>query len=143
MKDLTKAEALAFLMSKPRTGKLASVRQDGRPHIAPIWFIVDGDDLIFTTWYATVKAANLRADQRVSLCVDDDTPPYAFVIIEGVAHVQETPDPATMLHWTTALARRYMGDALAESYGKRNAVVGEWLIRLTPTKIVAKSGISD
>lgn len=48
-----------------------------------------------------------------------------------------------MLHWATAIARRYMGDALAESYGKLNAVAGEWLIRLTTTKIVAKSGISD
>lgn len=143
MKAMSQAEITQFLMSKPRTGKLATVRPDGRPHIAPIWFTVDGDDLIFTTWHTTVKAANLKADQRVSLCVDDDTPPYAFVIIEGVAQVQETPDPAEMLRWTTALARRYMGDAVAEAYGKRNAVPGEWLIRLTPTKIVAQSGISD
>lgn len=143
MKDISSEAYRQFLMGKPRTGKLASVRADGRPHVAPIWFVLDGEDVIFTTWHTTVKAANLKFSSLLSLCVDDDTPPYAFVIIEGEAHFQETPDPTEMLHWTTAIARRYMGDDLAESYGKRNAVAGEWLIRLKPTKIVAKTGISD
>ncbi len=36
-----------------------------------------------------------------------------------------------------------MGEAQAEDYGKRNAVPGELLIRVTPTKVLARSGISD
>src|SRR6187455_3531301 len=83
MQEMSPAQYRAFLLERPRTAKLATVRADGRPHVAPIWFDLDGDMLVFTTWHTTVKAANLRRDPRVSLCIDDDMPPYAFVIVEG------------------------------------------------------------
>jgi PPOX class probable F420-dependent enzyme len=143
MRDMSTAEYQQFMTEEPRTGKLATVGKDGRPHVTPIWFIMDGTDLLFTTWHTSVKAGNLRREQRVSLCVDDDVPPYAYVIVEGTVQVQETPDPTTMLHWATEIARRYLGDALAETYGKRNGVPGEWLVRLIPSKIIAKIGIAD
>ncbi len=99
MKSMSKEETRAFLLEKPRTAKLASVRADGRPHVAPIWFTLDGDDLIFTTWHTTVKAANLHNNPRVAICVDDDAPPYAFVLIEGTARVEA--HAKDLLHWTT------------------------------------------
>ncbi|NMC78083.1 MAG: PPOX class F420-dependent oxidoreductase [Chloroflexi bacterium] len=138
---MSKEETQAFLLEKPRTAKLASVRADGRPHVAPIWFTLDGDDLIFTTWHTTVKAANLHNNPRVAICVDDDAPPYAFVLIEGTAKVEA--HAKDLLHWATRLAERYMGKEQAESFGERNAVEGELLVRVTPTKIIAQSGIAD
>jgi hypothetical protein len=75
MRNLTTAEALAFLTARPRSAKLATVRADGRPHVAPVWFALDGEVIVFTTWRTTVKAANLRRDPRVALCIDDDAPP--------------------------------------------------------------------
>jgi nitroimidazol reductase NimA-like FMN-containing flavoprotein (pyridoxamine 5'-phosphate oxidase superfamily) len=54
------AEQQAFLLEGTRTGKLATVRKDGRLHVVPIWFVLDGDTLVFTTGEASVKAANLR-----------------------------------------------------------------------------------
>ncbi|MCI0711165.1 MAG: PPOX class F420-dependent oxidoreductase [Chloroflexi bacterium] len=144
MRDMTPHERLNFLMSIPaRTGKLASVRPDGRPHVTPIWYTVDGDDLIFTTWHEAVKAANLIHDNRVSLCVDDERPPFAYVIIEGKVDIQREPEPDRMLHWTMEIASRYMGADKAEQFGKRNAVEGEWLLRIKPTKIIARTGIAD
>jgi PPOX class probable F420-dependent enzyme len=134
-------ECRNFLLSGTRTGKLATVRTDGRPHIAPVWFELDGDTIIFTTWHATVKAANMRRDPRVCLCVDDDTPPFAYAQIEGT--VQMTAEPAALLYWATRIAGRYMGAALAETYGKRNGVAGEMLVRLTPTKILFQQNIAD
>lgn len=142
MKKMTPDEYRHFLLDTPRPAKLATVRADGRPHVAPIWFDLDGDALMFTTWHTTVKAANLKHDARVCLCVDDDKPPYAFAIIEGTAEFL-TPTPEELLYWATRLARRYMGDEKAESFGKRNGVEGEHLIRVTPTKIVTEKNISD
>ena len=143
MRNMSPEEYQHFMMGTARTGKLASVREDGRPHVAPIWFILEGEDIIFTTWHESVKASNLKHDARVSLCVDEEAPPFSFVIIEGVAEYNETPDPDAMLKYTTQLAGRYMGDDLAEQYGKRNAVEGEWLIRIKPNKVLAKAGIAD
>jgi hypothetical protein len=141
MQTMTSEERNAFLLAGTRTGKLATVRSDGRPHIAPIWFDLDGDTLIFTTWHTTVKAANIHRDPRISICVDDDAPPFAFVIIEGTAEFIN--DAEQLRNWATRIARRYMGDDLAEAYGKRNAVPGELLVRVTPQHVIAQKGIAD
>ena len=141
MRTLTNAEARAFLLDRPRTAKLATVRADGRPHVAPVWFDLDGETIVFTTWHATVKAANIRHDPRVCLCVDDDRPPFSFVIIEGTATLVDDLDALRI--WATRIAGRYMGQNLAASYGQRNGVPGELLVRVTPTRIVAQANIAD
>lgn len=141
MEEMTPAERRAFLQAGGRTGKLATVRPDGRPHVTPIWFVLDGDDIIFTTWHETVKAANLEHDPRAAFVVDDQEPPFAYVLVEGVVEIVK--EAADMLEWSTRLAGRYMGADLAESFGRRNAVPGEWLIRLRPTQFVAQRGIAD
>ncbi len=141
MQKMTPEERRHFLLDTPRTAKVATVRPDGTPHVAPVWFILDGDDVIFTTWHTTVKAHNLAENNHVAISVDDDHPPYAFVLIEGEAEVDKhAPD---LLKWTTALARRYFGDDLADEYGRRNAVEGEYLVRVHPTKFIAQKGIAD
>jgi PPOX class probable F420-dependent enzyme len=141
MEEMTREEYKRFLLENHRTGKLATVRGDGRPHVVPIWYDLDGDSLVFTTWHEAVKAVNMRRDPRVSVCVDDENPPFAFVLIEGIARLEmNAPDLA---YWATRIAGRYMGAELGETYGKRNAVEGELLVKVTPTKIVARKGIAD
>jgi PPOX class probable F420-dependent enzyme len=132
---MTDEQARAFLVEGSRTGKLATSRADGRPHVAPIWFVLDGDDLVFMTGADTVKGRTLRRDPRAALTVDLEEPPYAFVMVEGSVTISE--DLEEMLPLSIAIARRYVGDAEAEQYGRRNAVPGELLVRLRPDKIVA------
>lgn len=142
MKTMSPDEIRRFLLDTPRTGKVATVREDGRPHVAPVWFTLDGDDVIFTTWETTVKAKNIRRDGRVAIAVDDEAPPFSFVVIEGEAEILH-PTPEEMLRWTTEIAGRYMGADKADSYGKRNAVPGELLIRVRPTNILSKKGMAE
>ncbi len=140
MQNMTPEEIKDFLTRQLHTGKLASVRKDGRPHVAPVWFVLDGDDLLFTTWHTTVKSADLHRDPRVAICVDDEKPPYTYVLIEGTATITEkAPD---LLYWATRIAQKYMGEELGQSYGKRNAVDGELLVRVTPTRIIAQKEIA-
>lgn len=140
MKKMTRDECLAFLVARPRTGKLATVRPDGRPHVAPVWFDLDGDQIVFTTWQTTAKAANLRHSPWVSFCIDDEAPPFAFVKIDGTAEFSN--DLAELRRWATRIAGRYMGDALAETYGTRNAVPGELLVRVTPVSIIGQDDVA-
>ncbi len=141
MEKMTAEERREFLSQGTRTAKLTTVRKDGSPHIAPVWFVLNGDEIIFTTGEDTVKGQNLAHDPRIALCVDDETPPFAFVIIEGTVKLQSNaPD---LLYWATQIAQRYMGPALAEAYGLRNAVPGEYLVRVISEKIIARKGISD
>ncbi len=141
MQKMDARETREFLLQGPRTAKFATVREDGRPHVTPVWFDLDGDDIILTAWHTTVKAANLRRDPRVCICVDDDRPPFAYVIIDGL--VSFDPDMEHLAYWATRIAGRYMGADLAESFGKRNAVAGELLLRVKPVKVIARKGISD
>jgi PPOX class probable F420-dependent enzyme len=140
MPEMTADEYKSFLTNGTRTAKAATVRKDGRPHVAPIWFVLDGDDLVFTTTRTSVKGQAILRDGRVSLCVDDEEPPYAFALIEGMATTTE--DAEDLLHWATRIAARYMGEEQGEAFGRRNAVEGELLVRVTPTNIVTENDVA-
>jgi PPOX class probable F420-dependent enzyme len=133
-------EVRDFLLAGTRTGKLGWTARDGRPLVAPIWFLLDGDDVVFTTGDQTSKGRAVRHDPRLVLCVDLPEPPYSFVQVQGTAVVSEDLD--AMLPIATALGARYMGADRAEEFGRRNAVPGELLVRLTPTKVLAEFAIS-
>ena len=141
MKEMSKAEAYEFLAAGTRTGKLATVRADGRPHVAPIWFVLDGEDLIFNTWHTSVKGKNLVRDGRVALTVDEAIPPYAFVIVEGTVEITDD-DLAESKQWATRIGARYMGADQAEAFGERNGVPGELLVRIKVNKIVAQKELA-
>ncbi|MEU6339771.1 PPOX class F420-dependent oxidoreductase [Streptomyces sp. NPDC046977] len=137
---MTEEEWRAFVSAGTRTGKLATVRADGRPHLAPVWFLLDGDDLVFNTGAGTAKGRNIARDGRVALCVDDDRPPFSFVVMEGRAEVSDDPGP--LLEWATRIAARYMGEERAVEYGKRNGVPGELLVRVRIDKVLAEADVA-
>ncbi|MEP6598157.1 MAG: PPOX class F420-dependent oxidoreductase [Actinomycetota bacterium] len=138
---MTEDEWRAFVSHGTRTGKLATTRKDGSPHVAPVWFILDGSDLVFTTGADTLKGRSLRRTGRAAMCVDDEQPPFSFVTVEGTATISDDLD--AMLPASISIAARYMGPEQAEAFGRRNAVSGELLVRLTPTNVVAMARVSD
>jgi PPOX class probable F420-dependent enzyme len=140
MATMTHDEITAFLSAGTRTGKLATTRANGRPHVAPIWFVLDGDDLVFTTGGESVKGLALQRDPFAALTVDDDTFPYSFVIVEGPVVISE--DLEQLRSWGTKIAERYVPAGQAEAYGKRNGVPGELLVRLTPTRVIGERDIA-
>ncbi|MFD3695399.1 PPOX class F420-dependent oxidoreductase [Streptomyces sp. NPDC058646] len=143
-KKMTQEEWRAFVSHSTRTGKLSTVREDGSPHIAPIWFVLDGDSFVFNTGKDTVKGRNLARDGRVALCVDDDRPPFSYVVLQGRAEISEyADDPQTMLAWATRIGARYMGADRGEAFGRRNAVPGELLVRVPIAKVISEAGVAD
>lgn len=130
-------EVRAFLSDGTRTGKLGWTAADGRPLVAPVWFLVDGatGDVVFTTFATSAKGRALARDKRLVLCVSEDTPPYAYAQVQGTAEV--SADPAELRRWATLLAARYMGAERAEEFGQRNGAEGELLVRLRPTKVLS------
>jgi len=141
MRQMSAEERRAFLLEGTRTGKLAVTRLDGSPYVLPVWFLLDGDDVIFNTHGDTVRGRALRRDGRASMLVDEERPPYSFVRIDGRAQISE--DLTEMRRWARALGARYMGEDVADRYGERNAVPGELLVRLVPDRIVAQADVSD
>jgi PPOX class probable F420-dependent enzyme len=143
VREMSQDERRAFLTTSGRTGVLTTVRPDGRPHAAPIWFLLDADDLVFTTWETSVKARNLARDPRAGLVVDDPAFPYAYVLVEGRCAVRDLRDDlAALRRWTTRIAARYVPADQVDAYGSRNAVAGELLVRLQPEHLVAQTEIA-
>ena len=134
-------DVVAFLSEGTRTGKLGYVASDGRPLVAPVWFIVDGQQLVFNTARETAKGRALSRDPRVVLCVDDDRPPFSFVQIQGTAAFSENPEE--LLDTATRIGGRYMGEDRADEFGRRNGVSGELVVRVTPTRVVKAFGVAD
>lgn len=137
---MTDPKISEFLSAGTRTGKLAYASQDGRPLVAPIWFIVEDGDLVFNTGKDTPKGRALARDPRAALCVDLEEPPYGFVQVQGDAELSE--DPGELVRTATAIAARYMGPGRAEEFGKRNGGPGELVVRLRPVKVIAAFDIT-
>ena len=134
-------EVAEFLSAGTRTGMLGFVASDGRPLVAPVWFIVDNGELLFNTGRNTAKGRALARDSRVVICVDDPHPPYSFVQVQGTATaIADAPD---LLDIATRIGARYMGTHRAAEFGQRNAVPGELVVRVRPTKVLAAFNIAD
>lgn len=140
MREMTNEQTREFLSAGTRTGKLAWVSQNGAPHVAPVWFVLDGDDLIFNTHEDSGKAKALAREGRASLVVDMEAPPYAFVKVDGTVAFEDELDYVREV--ATRIGGRYMGPDRAEEFGNRNGVPGERVVRLTPTKITALDDVS-
>ena len=139
-RDMTPEEIRAFLSHGTRTAKLATTGPGGQPHVMPVWFVLDGEDVVFTTGRGSVKGRNLRRDPRAAVVVDEDVTPYAFVHLRGRAALSE--DLGELLRFATAIGGRYMGADRAEEFGRRNAVAGELLVRLHPERVIASSDVA-
>ena len=137
MRSLSDSEVKAFLLEGTRTAKLSVVRKDGSPFVTPVWFLLDDDgSIVFETERRSLKGHALARDPRVSLCVEDDRPPFGFVRLDGVAEMVE--DAPELLAWTTRIAARYLGDERAEEIGKLNAREGHALVRVRIQRVVAQ-----
>ena len=150
MAEMSKEEIARFVMQGTFTRKLATVRKDGSSHVVPIWFVLDNENskrrgrignIIFTTYSTSVKANNIRRNNRVSICIDDQTRPFSFVTIFGSAKIQIYKQKE-VLKWATKIAERYMGKKNAEAYGRRNSSEDAVLVRINPTRIIAEKDIA-
>jgi PPOX class probable F420-dependent enzyme len=151
MAEMSKEEIARFVMQGTFTGKLATVKKDGGSHVVPIWFVLDNENskkrrrrignIIFTTDSTSVKANNIGRNNRVSICIDDQTRPFSFVTIFGTAKIH-TYKQKEVLKWANKIAQRYMGKKNAEAYGRRNSGEGAVLVRIRPTRIIAEKDIA-
>lgn len=129
-----------FLAEGTRTGIVAWANASGQPFATPVWFVVEGDDLLFTTVAESAKAKAFQRDPRIALVAQTSEPPYAFVQVRGVVELSD--DLAEARRVATLAGGRYMGADRAEEFGSRNGVPGELAVRLRPAKIVAEFDVT-
>ncbi|MFI6040082.1 PPOX class F420-dependent oxidoreductase [Nocardia sp. NPDC051321] len=135
MATLSDPQVREFLSAGTRTAKVAFVAADGRPVVTPVWFVLEGDELVFNTGKTTAKGKAFARDGRIAVIVDVEAVPYPSVQLQGTVTLSE--DPEELVRTATEIGGRYMGADRAEEFGKRNGVPGELVVRLRPTKVLA------
>lgn len=105
MAATTLNEKQVRFVEKPRIGRLGTVRRDGAPHVAPVWYRYEDDDFLVLIDRGSQKHRNIEHDDRVAFCIDDDRPPYHTVLVRGRARMEAEPEAA----WRLALAVHYLG----------------------------------
>jgi PPOX class probable F420-dependent enzyme len=138
--NMTPDTARAFLAGAIHPAVLVTVRPDGRPHAVPVWFALDGDDLLVSISENSVKGRDLLHDPRVAVLVDDETPPYAFVMVEGVAEMSR--DPGAIRDGAFRIGRRYLGEEGAGQFVSYATGPSNVLVRIRPTRLVAQDHIA-
>ncbi len=142
MQSMTESEWQEFIQAGSRTGKLTSIRADGRPHCVPVWCLFEAGKVVFMTWSTSVKAKNMLRDDRVCITFDSDAFPYDFVTIEGRASIQEL-SKAELLDVSRKIAARYVPADRVDEFASRNAVDGEVLVSITPSKVISAKGVAN
>ena len=130
---MSKAEREAFL-AEARVGVLAVAGSgDAAPMLTPIWYSYEpGGDVVMTTDGSSAKTSRLRGAGTASLCVQTETAPYKYVVVEGPIALDDGVDPK----WRRDVAHHYLGDELGDLYTDATAEseATAVTVRLTPTR---------
>jgi PPOX class probable F420-dependent enzyme len=136
---MTDNEWRSFVTAGPRLAHIGLTRADGRPHVTPVCFILDGDDLAFVLSPGSVKGKCLARDPRSAACVSDERQPYGFVTVEGRARVSAEPDQVK--HVGTGIAERYYPTQPAAEVAESFVRGGFTAVRISITDVIARAGL--
>jgi PPOX class probable F420-dependent enzyme len=126
--DMTTDERVEFLRGV-HIGILSIERNGKGPLALPIWYLYDDGDVVISMDGASLKAKLLKRAGRATMTVQDENPPYRYVMVEGPVTLQE-PDLDV-----SVLAVRYLGPELGAQYAAQNESNAESvLVRLTPER---------
>ncbi|MFD2473261.1 PPOX class F420-dependent oxidoreductase [Amycolatopsis silviterrae] len=139
MTTMTDSEWRAFLTEGTRLAHLALTRADGRPHVTPICFVLDGDELAFALSPGSVKGKSLARDGRVAVCVSDERQPYGFVTVEGEARISAEAEEIKRVGM--GIAERYYPDQSAVDVAESFVQGGFTAVRISVSKVIAWSGL--
>jgi PPOX class probable F420-dependent enzyme len=139
MTTMAEDEWRSFVTAGTKLAHVALSRVDGRPHVTPVCFILDGDELAFTLSPGSVKGKSLARDQRIAVCVSDERQPYGFVTIEGQARV--FAEPAQVKQVATGIAERYHPALPAADIAESFLQEGFTAVRISITKVIARAGL--
>jgi len=109
-KRLSRREQEQFLKGR-RVAVLGTIAEDGQPVLTPIWYLYREGRILMRTSADSVKAKNIQREPRVSLCVQDERPPYRSVTLYGKAAIE--PDEPGL---AAAIARHYLGAVAGAAY---------------------------
>lgn len=94
-------------LTAPNFAFVATLREDGSPHVVPVWADLEDGRIVFATESGSLKERNVRRDPRVAVSLADRRSPYDKLDIRGrVVNIRAGEEVARLMH---SLARKYTG----------------------------------
>jgi PPOX class probable F420-dependent enzyme len=132
------SESQLALLRRSRNGTLGTVGASGGPHLGPVWYFWDGARVRISTPGWTTKVADIRADDRVAFCVDDQVA-GEYLTIYGTAEIVDD-DRVTAL--TEPLLLAYLQpDEAAVRWARINADGSRVVIMITPSRLAGRQQV--
>ena len=126
------------LISQPIISFVTTMREDGTPHVTPVWHLVDGDEVVIAVARETVKARNVQANPNVALCIAADQRPQPWVLINGTARLSEE----RVEEIVRTVAFHYLGEEEGGPYLEDILPKMDFVImRITPDRIIGFDGL--
>ena len=126
------------LIGQPIISFVTTVREDGTPHVTPVWHLVDGDEVVIAVARETVKARNVQANPQVALCIAADERPQPWLLINGTARLSEERVEETV----RTVSFHYLGDEEGGPYVEDILQKIDFvLMRITPDRIIGFDGL--
>ena len=120
---------IAKLFQGKNLVSLATLMEDGSPHVAPVWVDIDGNTILINTAVGRVKEKNLKRDKRVALSIFDHQNPYHMVSIRGI--VTDITTQGADEH-IDKLAKKYFG---LDKYPYHSPDEKRVIVKIKPEKI--------
>ncbi len=128
------APDIAEFLREPHVAALSTVRPNGRPHIASVWYEYDGTEFVISTLRSAQKLRNVARKGFAALCIATKQLPYRQVLVEGTARVGSPVDNV----WRERVATRYLGESAGRAYVRES---GDWdvvTIHIRPIKWITE-----
>ena len=123
MAVLSEREIEAYL-AEPHVAHLVTLQPDGRPHMAPVWYLAEGSHALVMAYANAVKMRNIRRNPVVALSIATDQRPYKYVVLEGTGRITDD----NLLQVIERICVQYCGPEEGPAYAKLMLSEGPMLL---------------
>ena len=132
MASMTSAQLQAYL-AEARIADLVTLREDGSPHVAPVWYRYLKGSVCVMAYASALKVRNILQDPRVAISISKHKRPYQYVVLEGIATVSQRDVDQTI----TDISVHYRGEAVGIAFARKLLEEGAMVvIKFSPTRTI-------
>jgi PPOX class probable F420-dependent enzyme len=128
---VTPEERKAFLKDH-RLAIVGAERKDAPPQLSPVYYVMDGDDLLISTTATRAKAKVIRRNSRVSICVLGEQPPFPYLTVYGRGRIETEGAVDVMMAVGGAMAGNPLPESMRPAIEQRAEKEQRVVLRVTP-----------
>lgn len=107
-------------------------RKVGPPHLSPVYYALDGDDILISTTHSRFKARAIKRNPEVSICVLAEELPFPYLLIYGAGAIEDVGAPDVMMKIGERMTGNPVPESARRAVEQRAKDEGRLVLRVTP-----------